>query len=384
MGQHFYQAAEFFDANRADLAERLLRLDLEADPRDAPSMALLAMCLRRRGRRTEAVRIAQEAVELAPDRGFTHYAMGCVHLGQGRRGLRRARRALDQALALEPFNPEHLFLLASIRLDQGATREALELTARGLQIDPQHPRCLSLRALALTIQGRGGEAVETASRALASDPAGAYTHRLAAQARLWVGDLTAGERHLAEALRLDPTAQGLEHQLRSVRRVLRLLQPQLRLARRLRLLRPPRALGRSARPNWLLGAGALAGLAQALSWATGEAGLRTAYLVLFGFAMVWALVARVSENRGGKVVAVLVMTLVWVPLAAAFSAGCTGLLVGSGGTRTGLLGSALCPPLTVAGWLFFLVVVCPRIGDQVVGVVPLQGATAAAAGTRPG
>ncbi len=391
MGQHFSQAAEFFDANRPELAERLVRRDLEADPNDARALALLALCQSRRNRGAEALRTAQEAVGRDPELAFAHYTSALVHLGTGRFRLRRARRAIERALALDPTNAEHLFLLAAIRLDQGAAAEALELTERGLRLHPRNPRCLSVRAMALTHLGRAREAGEHTASALASDPGGSYAHRMAAQARLWVGDLPAGERHLTEALRLAPTTTGVARQLRGVRRVLRLLRPQLRLALRLGLLRRPRAPGRPARPGWLLGAVVLGALSQSVSWATGNPALRIAYPAVLGFALIWALAARLSDTRGGKVVAVLVMALVWIPLATAAMIGLT-VLLGGPETRPGadpagsltLLGAALCPPLAVAGWLGFLVVVCPRIGDQVAGAIPAPGAVLAAAGIDDG
>src|SRR5262245_2550591 len=117
MGASFSRAAQLFDSGRADLAERLVRRDLERDPSDARSHALLAMCLRRLNQHGEALCEAHEAVRLAPDLAFAQYALGVVHCAEGRKGLSQARSALVQAIGLNPRNAEFQFVLAAVEMD---------------------------------------------------------------------------------------------------------------------------------------------------------------------------------------------------------------------------------------------------------------------------
>ena len=118
---------------------------------------MLALCLSQLKRLPEATDEARQAVGLAPDVPFTHYALAQVLTepqssgrGGSPRSIRRSR--------LTPHNPSYLALLAAIYYNLRQWPAALDAAERGLAILPEHERCVNIRAMALVKLGRRDEA----------------------------------------------------------------------------------------------------------------------------------------------------------------------------------------------------------------------------------
>lgn len=201
---HLTRAQLLMDQGRTDMAEQELRRALAEDPHDFYAHALLALCLAEGGkaRGGEALSEAREAVGLAPDLGFSHYALARVHLAAGRDA--EAERAIREAIALDPDEPDFRGVLAAILLDRRRWAEALEEADRGLEIEPDHVLCANLRATALVHLGRKGEAGATLRQALSRDPENAFTHANQGWALLHRGDRRGAMEHFRESLRLEP------------------------------------------------------------------------------------------------------------------------------------------------------------------------------------
>ncbi len=371
MGRHFSQAAEFLNARRYDLAERLLRLDLEADPEDAPALALLALCLSDRQQLAAAHRAAADATRLAPELVLAHYARAVVHAAEGDRGLERAGEALRVAIQLDPTHTASLSLIATVRLNQGFPDLALPWCDRCLQLDPQHAGALSVRAMILAELGRHDESRQNMGAALASDPAGASTHRMAGQARRNVGDFTAAEVHLAEAVRLDPSNLLCSNELRLIRTWLGAGRALLRVAVGLCLLRPPHGSGRSARPNWFLGGLLLLGVAQSACWISGLPGQFPRNLAALAGLLMVSLATRFAPDRWAILLTTLIGALAFGLLRIAVESAIGGLDMSippqTADPVAARLGRLLIVPLALGADLFFLAVVCPKLGDLVTG-----------------
>jgi tetratricopeptide (TPR) repeat protein len=202
MSSSFDRALVLYHQSRYDLADRELRQQLASEPDDAPSHALLALCLTENRKYSEATHEAEQAVRLAPEMAFTHYAL--AHVLHTRQCLREAEAAIHSAIALDPDDAEFAALLAAIRYNQRRWRDALESAERGLALDPQHIGCTNLRAMALVKLGRKREAGATIESALAKDPENALTHANQGWALLDQGQHVRGLEHFREALRLDP------------------------------------------------------------------------------------------------------------------------------------------------------------------------------------
>src|SRR5215471_4188361 len=211
MGVHLERALMLYEQSRFDLAEREVRMDLEADPGNATAQALLALCQAERGLTREATWSAQEAVTREPDLPFAHYALASVM--QDRERLDEAQQSILEAIRLDPKNTNYLAQLASIRCDQGRWQDALESTEQGLRLDAEHIASINLRALALNKLGRAAESRAAIESALARDPLNAVTHANLGWACLQKGDATKAQEHFREALRLDSEFAMARHGL---------------------------------------------------------------------------------------------------------------------------------------------------------------------------
>jgi tetratricopeptide (TPR) repeat protein len=107
-----------YDQRRYALAEKEVGQALLAEPNDARSLALLALCLLEQEKFTEATQRAQEAVANSPDESFSHYTLARVWIE--RNYLDRAEPEIQAALAIDPHLPHyHVTLLSTLHLGAG-------------------------------------------------------------------------------------------------------------------------------------------------------------------------------------------------------------------------------------------------------------------------
>ncbi|MFO0811129.1 MAG: tetratricopeptide repeat protein [Gemmataceae bacterium] len=219
MGTHIDRAMLLLQQSRYDLAENELRQALGEEPNDAVGHALLALCLSHsnssRGRpggsgwdardpNMEAALVeAEEAVGLAPDLAFTHYALASVLAKLDRNA--DAAVAIEAALDIDPTDADYYQLLAVIRLDQGDAKRALDAAEQGLEHRPDHTGCVNVKAMALVRLGRKDEANLAIAGALAESPDDTLSHANQGWTLLHQGQPRPALDHFQEALRIDPT-----------------------------------------------------------------------------------------------------------------------------------------------------------------------------------
>lgn len=202
MNAHYQRAHLLVEQRRYEMAEQELRLALAQQPNDAPSHALLAVCLQQRKAKPEALREAEQAVALAPDEAFTHFVLGEILYLQDE--YARARQACEAAIALDPYDADHFGLLAGIELSAEKPKLALEAAERGLTIDPENARCSNLRAMTLVRLGRKREATDAIDDTLRKNPENAMSHANMGWTCLHRNDPKKALVHFREALRLNP------------------------------------------------------------------------------------------------------------------------------------------------------------------------------------
>ena len=186
-------------------AEHYLREHLEDDPHDAPSMAVLALCVEELGRVEEAERLAARAITLEPYLSYPHWVHGGLLLRAHR--VEEAHAAAMEALRLEPDDADHHALVAQVHGVRENWSEALAAAERGLAIEPDHEPSANLRALALRRLGRTVEAEQAFAEAATANPLNAF----AVAGKGW-GDLARGrtadaDAAFRDALLFDPTSE---------------------------------------------------------------------------------------------------------------------------------------------------------------------------------
>ncbi|MHC4971847.1 MAG: serine/threonine-protein kinase [Planctomycetota bacterium] len=135
------------------------------------------MALRGLGRLEEALKVFEDAIELAPDLAEIHYNRGLTLFA-----LKRSKEALDaieSALELDstdaPFHYDHGCVLRSL----GRTKDALKAFERAIELDSKLVRAHVNRGGTLEALGRYAEAVKAYDGAIKIDPEfpGVHTNR---------------------------------------------------------------------------------------------------------------------------------------------------------------------------------------------------------------
>lgn len=202
MSPAFQRGNILYQQGRYDRAAAEFRQSLADDPDDPFSHALLALCLIPTEQKAESLHEADEAVRLAPEIAFCHFARGHALLAGGQ--AKEAEEAAREAISLSPDEADFRSLLASVEMHRRRWAEALEAADAGLALDPTHDVCLNLRGMALVQLGRKDEAVQALGESLADDPENAWTHANQGWAYLHQGQVDKALTHFREALRLDP------------------------------------------------------------------------------------------------------------------------------------------------------------------------------------
>lgn len=199
------RAEHYFKQSRYAEAEKEFRAAMGEDPDDSLTRAMLSLCLasqKERHKEKEALSEAKAAIHLAPDFGFTHYALGVAYTRLHKN--RKALQAFEEAVRLDPESPDYLAALSEVCFLENRYPEALEYAEQGLQQDAEHIVCNNLRASTLLKLGRRTEADANLQSILSREPENTDTHANLGYAALETGDYKRSFEHFREALRLDP------------------------------------------------------------------------------------------------------------------------------------------------------------------------------------
>lgn len=202
MSAHLSRARLLLAQSRPADAERELMQALAQRPDDPEALALLALSRSDQRKGPEALSAAEAAIGLAPDHAYFHY----VHAVTLHRLDRddEAHRAIGEALRLDPSDPDHFSLLASIELARRNWPAALDAAEQALVLNPEHLNAVNLRAMALVRLGRKEEATATVEFALNRAPESGFSHANQGWNCLHRNDPKKAQEHFREALRLEP------------------------------------------------------------------------------------------------------------------------------------------------------------------------------------
>lgn len=201
-----------FDQGRYPEAEKHFREALFHEPNDPELLARLAVCELAQDRPEPALATLDRAVGVEPE--FAHlHALRAYALAELAR-FTEAFRATEQALALDPSSDDAFAAQAVIHLRQQKWDRAEGAARAALALNPDHAGAANSLAHALRLQGRLAESGEHIATMLAQDPEDADTHAAAGWIALQRGERVDAERHLLEALRLDPTNESAREGLK--------------------------------------------------------------------------------------------------------------------------------------------------------------------------
>jgi tetratricopeptide (TPR) repeat protein len=197
------KAAQLIDLHKYSLALKEADAFLSSEPENARAYALKALAYMGKKQRVEALENAEKAVGLGPELEFSHYILGLVHLNLTK-NFRTAELAINEALRINPENPDYYDVLAQLRMVKRDYKEALRLCEKGLEIDPQNVDCRSTRARVLTKMGKKNAAREDLSEALKNDPENPQTLASKGWVDLENGDYQGAQEAFRDALKIKP------------------------------------------------------------------------------------------------------------------------------------------------------------------------------------
>jgi tetratricopeptide (TPR) repeat protein len=232
---HYSRGLVLYGQKRYDLAEKEFGSALTCDSQNSGAHAMLGMTLCHQGYFLRAKKEAEEAIRLAPDNGYPHYALSVI-LGLGftygksleedlpfeiprlmQNGSSvQATRAAEEAVRLAPEEPGYLAQLAYLRVWSRRWNDGLAAADRGLARNPNDVGCLHVRALALTGLRRKAEAAAAVERFVSQHPDHPFAHKLLGLHKM-MGKPAEAEAHLLESLRMDPTSASAQRALGQAR-----------------------------------------------------------------------------------------------------------------------------------------------------------------------
>lgn len=175
---------------------------LGIDPLDQLSVEQKVTLLRRLGEEDEARRFFAATRERASGSVSAMNQLAVVALRQGWPG--EAEPLLRRVLASDPGNAGLLANLAATLAQQGRMGEAADVMRQSIERDPANARNHYNLGAMLAEQGRAAEALASFQRAIDHGLRSPRVHVAAAKMQFRVGNPSAAERELRQALAIDP------------------------------------------------------------------------------------------------------------------------------------------------------------------------------------
>ena len=205
------RAALEFARNRPDDARRLLRDAIDLEPSGYQAVLSLATVESRQGRLDEAIALLDRAVHLEPQAAIVHRQRGRLHAE--RREFAAAEADLRTAAGLEtlssPARAEDLALLGQMLFRQQRYDEALTVWDEAISLDPDQPQSHLWRAALLVDRGRFAEALPSFDAFLKRGRPNEEFYLTRGMCRASMGSFAAAIDDYSRAIEIEPSAAAL-------------------------------------------------------------------------------------------------------------------------------------------------------------------------------
>lgn len=200
--EHLRQAhADIVSGELSMAIEKLSRV-IESRPGDDAALSLLSMIQLMLGRKAEALKSAQKAVQSNPGSSNAHLILGYAH--QSVFDLDLALAATGKSLALDNENVSAMLNLARLRFGMDAPEEALVAARKALLIAPRQGETHNLLGFILLADRQVDQAIASFKRAIELDPSLGEPHMGLALAYMRKGDTPQAMEEITTAVLLDP------------------------------------------------------------------------------------------------------------------------------------------------------------------------------------
>ncbi|HWD38759.1 MAG TPA: sulfotransferase [Fimbriimonas sp.] len=189
-----------------DEAKSVFQGLLSKDPRSYEALTWMALLCKNRVEIEQAVRYAEQAVEVKPDDAAGYSTLGGCYLYMRR--PQEAIGAFAHAAELAPDVAEHHHNLGLAYQIVRNNRAAVEQFREAIRLAPQAVQTYLVLAAHYSVFGLAGKAMEVLSQALIYSPESPELHAAIAQAYSGIRNDEAAERHFQKAMALAPDAKG--------------------------------------------------------------------------------------------------------------------------------------------------------------------------------
>lgn len=197
-----YRAALLLNVGRADAARADLERALARTPGDSDALALASLFATARDDRTEAMRLAQAAVDAASPSPAAWLALSYAR--QAEFNLDGARAAVERAVEAAPENALARARLAEMALSLGDLNAALAAAETAVTHDPSLARAHMVRGFVHLARIETAAAAAAFERAITLDSADPLSRLGLGLAKIRDGDLAGGRLEIEIAASLDP------------------------------------------------------------------------------------------------------------------------------------------------------------------------------------
>lgn len=184
-------------------AEHLLEAVLSQGIENTEILKMTALAKLGLHKYAEAEKICRLIIDRNPNEAFAFYLLANIRSTE--RQFDIAQNMIDNAIQLEPANPDFHAYKANLYQRTKDYNEALESADVALSLDAENISALNARATALVGLGRREEAYQTIDKSLAADPNNSDTHANLAWGLLHHGESATSLEHFKTALKIDPT-----------------------------------------------------------------------------------------------------------------------------------------------------------------------------------
>ena len=192
------RAAALLASGDVDAATRIL----DAAPEDAAKLALESMIAVTRNRANDALKLAEQAVNLDPVSSVARTAQSYAH--QARFDIDAALASARVAVRNNSRDAYALARLAELQLGVDETTAALASAREATRVDPENSLAYSILGYVYLIQLDVDAAQTAFAEAIARDPGDPLPHLGLGLATIRDGYLTEGREHIEVAASLDP------------------------------------------------------------------------------------------------------------------------------------------------------------------------------------
>ncbi|HTU58427.1 MAG TPA: tetratricopeptide repeat protein, partial [Polyangiales bacterium] len=201
-GEHMQRGQEYFAAQNWEKARVEFRNALQVSPDDPETRFMNARVLEKLDNISDAARMYQSTIDIAPDHAGARAALGRMYVFGG--AADRALEVIGPTLAKHPDDPELLTVRAAARIQQKDRAGALEDAEKAHKLAPENENAAAVLASLYQQKGDAKGAIDIIKGTLEKAQGSVDLRQVLASLYASVGEEAESEAELKEIIKLKP------------------------------------------------------------------------------------------------------------------------------------------------------------------------------------